>query len=204
MSIHKVLYALVLIGTTAISSRTLAQRANAQPALSTASDKDCTKAAKTVDKGHPAKKLDPARAFLMYCPKQRAEFYVNSFADLRTSRDTAELSRISLESSQVRDGAIFNAVAAVARDASATVEARIYALTTMERLVSPGAYTPVRMLSTVTAGCAVAVESDAGQQAGTTPFPTDALEQLRTMARQLVANVSTPPLLLSAASCINR
>jgi len=183
----------------------------------TITPKDCDNALETMSKDHfDRTKAQSVDAFLTLdrCPNQSVQLRQVSFRELRSSTDTIALSIMLNESADWRDGRIFDAASALARDAGASPAARLFAIAAMERQISPSMYrSPERFLDGPAPDgeilpnggitCSVTAPDHTAQRQGPTPLPSDAREQLRALLDRIEADSSSPAMVRRAARCVH-
>jgi hypothetical protein len=98
---------------------------------------DCRLAMQVVTTGHPAMKIDWAMAFVRECPGLAGNL-ARALREARTSRDTAELNRLTTPADWLRDGALFSTARELLADETASPEARVFAVRVLMWAYVPG------------------------------------------------------------------
>jgi hypothetical protein len=98
---------------------------------------DCRLAEQVIRTGHPAPHLRRAYERARYCPNI-GRAVAEAMNRSRTSNDTALLNAITSPMMNLRDGRVYETAMAVARDRSASVPARVFAIRALVWLLRPG------------------------------------------------------------------
>lgn len=98
---------------------------------------DCRLAVQVVTTGHPAVKTDWAMAFVRDCPDLPSAL-ARSIRELRSSRDTGVLDRLTAPADWLRDGSVYGAAYEVLQDRMASPEARVFAIRVLMWAYLPG------------------------------------------------------------------
>lgn len=205
-------YAIILVGgLSAICTRPAASQDTGRD-FTNDSVKTCEKAADIVRKGHPAHKEQAAWDALVRCGKTGAAATVTAIAQTRVEQDPMALAPFYFRVNQWRDVNIMNAASQIALDPSATVPARVFAVSHLLWLLTPGAIYSYDILTTgavavskpdglhYTPACRHGLASDNSSVTGT-PLPIGFEIPLGTMLNQLAADVSMPLQVRNAAEC---
>ena len=175
--------------------------------------KACDKAADIIEKGDPKHKEVQALRDLLQCGSGGATTTARALADSRTEQDRMALGDFYAVANQWRDADVMNAAVQVARDATATVPARVFAIRHLLWLLTPGAEFNYEALvaGTIvvrsvdgerhTLPCRHGFSSDNSTVTGTL-LPTDFVAQLTSVLNALFADTSVPVPVRNAAECI--
>ena len=98
---------------------------------------DCRLAEQVLRAGHPAPHLRWAGGLARYCPSSGAAV-AEAMNRNRTSADTALLNAITLPMMNLRDGRVYDMALDVARDKTASVPARMFAIRALVWALEPG------------------------------------------------------------------
>lgn len=175
------------------------------------STKACDKAAKTVEKGHPAHKETAALNALVYCGRAGATGVSGALSQSRLENDVSSLEQFYYIADRWRDAEIMNAAMQLSRDAGAAVPARVFAVRHLLKIVQPGSAYSYSALAAgmvpstagngaVTPPCRHGFSSDNGGIVGT-PLPSDFASQIAIALSQLAGDASVPAPVRNAAEC---
>lgn len=169
--------------------------------------KECEKAAKVIDKGHPAHEKRDALKTLLECGKVGATATSAAILDSRTEQDTRVLLDFWNTADGWRDGVVMQAALQVARDGAAATPARVFAIRHLLVLISPGSHYSYGSLTksmdppdTITLTCSVGY-SNHWRSYMSAPLPTDYLTQLEQAFVQIRESPSTPIAVRNATLC---
>jgi hypothetical protein len=169
---------------------------------------DCHLVAQVVMTGFPAAKIEWAFAMVGNCGNEGIHALAVGIASMKSSVDTLFLLNLSRQAGYYRDGGIFESALSVAGDPSASAPARIYALLTMQHIISPrSGNSYAEATSDFDANGSpkcTRLTIDYSHQPvrpGITPLPSNYEEQARDLARRIEADASAPALVRAAAQC---
>lgn len=199
------MWAVVLLGAAVWPLSSLAQDRK--------SEKECIKAAKVIDKGHPAHKQAEALSTLLGCGRTGANATSAAIQDSRAELDTLVLRSFYGLVDGWRDAVVMQAALEVARDASAAAPARVFAIRHLLVLLRPSAqFTYDNLVRSVvipddTSSARSVTSCASGYASGVvdahgTPLPSDYAAQLTQALSQIKAAPSGPTSVRNAASCV--
>lgn len=117
----------------------------------------------------------------------------------RSSRDTAELGRVSDATRGFRDGNLFQTAARIARDAAASPEARVFSFRTLMWSYEPRLELQFAGLVAGTGRCVAGMPFDVATWEGS-PLPGNRRKQVEDVARRVLAS-SPSEQVRNAAAC---
>jgi hypothetical protein len=161
---------------------------------------NCRLAAQILATGEPAIHTQWALDQSWRCP-ETAEALSQRLRAAAGSRDTAALNAITAPAIELRDGRLFEAALAVASDQGATVEARIFAIRTLIHSMRPGGLITYDGLADREGDCYGGGPSVHQQITAGSPLPSDYVERVHTLGRQLMSNTAAPPSIRHAGMC---
>lgn len=176
------------------------------------SEKECDKAAKIIDKGHPAHKQTVALTVLLGCGSTGATATAAAIQDSRAEGDTIVLARLYDLVDGWRDAVVMQAAHQVAGNESAVAPARVFAIRHLLVLLRPSAqFAYGRLVRSVfipddtssaqsVTSCASGYASEREGVHGT-PLPTDYAAQLTQALAQLKSASAAPASVRNAAAC---
>ena len=166
---------------------------------------DCKEAIRNVDRGKPSKTEEWAWATVLGCGAAGGSAARDAWLSLRSESDTSRIAAVYDRLWSFRDAALFDAARAMMADGSARVESRAFsAMFVIAQLFDNLNPEFGYFVSTWPFGvCRIASVSDRTIQTGT-PLPTDAKEQARTVARNVLADSAAPNEVRSAARCVDQ
>ena len=184
------------------------------------SAKACDKAAKTVQKGHPAHKEQAALNTLLTCGSMGATVTAGALAHSGMESDTDVLTSFYFTVNAWRDADIMSAAMQLAGDPGATFQSRVYAISHLLKLLTPGAAWSYGILvagavpsasagvgsgtsggvASVTPPCRHGFSSDNAGNVGT-PLPPGYYTQITSLLGRLATDTSVPMQVQNAAEC---
>lgn len=175
--------------------------------------KTCDKAARIVEKGHPAQKEADAFLTLSGCGTVGANAIAAGLLTYANETDPVVLDAFMSQADNWRDAAIFDAATTLATNGSATPAARVFAVRHLLKLTHPyftysyggltaGDSTTAAPDGTVltTIGCSTALGSESPDRVGT-PLPADYATRIQTTLSSLAASPATPTVVRNAVRC---
>jgi len=166
---------------------------------------DCSRAQRIVSRGGKAADEDWAFAYIVQCGTGGATALVDAMTRLRTSTDTAGLTRAYRPTWWFKDGAVFDKAELLARDPGASVGARVNSIITVITIVGDRMWIPYRRAVQTPENtiCQVDIGAEAFDRPGS-PLPTDFLQRAVQIRTDLLATPSVPLDVKRAANCIAR
>jgi hypothetical protein len=169
---------------------------------------DCRFAAQVITTGHPAPHLQWAHSFIGYCGRaQWADAAASGVRRLRGSTDATALATEWRHLWMLRDSAVFEAAVDIARNRSASTQARVWALRTLANYIDPnGIYGAITDTYTDASGAHPVCVSN--RAAGTVafyegrPLPSDFAGRARATAAMISNEPGEPGTVRTAASCV--
>jgi hypothetical protein len=178
-----------------------------------AHDKDCDKAAKTVQNGHPAHKLTAALNTLSGCGALGGQTTAAAVQGTRLETDTTALEEFYTIADMWRDASVMQAAINLAQDAGASSQARVYAVRHLLRVVRPRSIFRYGNLvrgnvTTVAADSTIAIRPGCRESSvGSVPalvgsqLPPDYRVRIRELLATLASSSSSDIRLQNAAKC---
>jgi hypothetical protein len=166
---------------------------------------DCARAAGVVARADASGgEQQWAHAVVAACPEQIGAALASAVRGSGTRADQSARERISSMARRVRDGRVFEAAAAVARDPAAGAAPRRTALTVLAyQLDRAGYIDPVRLAEARDDEvCPRSYLSHDLPSADGAPLPSGAATTARTLAKALAADSSQPASVRVAARCV--
>ena len=175
-------------------------------------EKECDKAAKVIEKGHPAHKQADALNTLLGCGATGANATSAAIQASRTEQDTVVLRIFYDLVDGWRDAVVMQAALQVARDESAEAPARVFAIRHLLVLLRPSAqFAYGRLARSVSipddtssarsvTSCASGYASERGELHAT-PLPVDFAAQVTQALEQIKGAPSVPTTVRNAAGC---
>ena len=175
---------------------------------STNSIKSCSEATRFVQNGRPAHKQTAAIDYLARCGNAGATVVAGTVASVHDERDLNTLNEFFTLLYAWRDATVMQATITLAQDGSATVPARVFAITNLLRLVNPGyQYSYAKLteegvhaphIPCVHGYASVGTSGAAFGQ----PLPADYESRIGAVLTSLSNDTSQPLAVRNAASCI--
>jgi hypothetical protein len=192
----------------------LSATAGAQTKADKKFQQECEKAAKTIARGNPEKKIEAAFGTLETCRGTLvSEGLAAGLLTYTDESDVNVLQQFMLQLDSWRDAAVLQAAITVAMNSGANGTARVFAVRHLLILSSPytryvyagliaGETTRIASdgMSVSTYGCGTMVGSERGNSVGT-PLPADYESRIRETLAALIASPSTPVIVKNAARC---
>jgi hypothetical protein len=175
-------------------------------------ERDCDKAAKIIEKGHPEKKEEWAYNYITRCGAEGARAVSAGMLTLRQQRDTSVLDAFMWQADNWRDATVMEAATQVATDVGASPEARVFAVRHLIGLLRPqikftyghltasSDSTQANGVVVYEMGCRAALGSE-GADVSATALPTDYVARIRSTLRGLRSDPATPTPVRNAAAC---
>ena len=181
-----------------------------------ANESTCSQAAMIVAKGHPEEKEQWALAALHQCGAAGSQAYANGLTSYRSETDTIALDVFMRGLDQWRDANILSVAVALASDAGATPQARVYAVRHLTRLVNPlffyryGELVRGTTITTdasgdmvvMTSGCRTVIGSVRPPYVGVA-LPADYRTRIRSTLEALASDANAPAQVRNSAKCAN-
>ena len=166
---------------------------------------DCRLAEQVVRTGHPAPKREWALwEIRRHCGASGGRALADAIREHRTSRDTAWLGELTSPAIQLRDGAVFAVSAQIARDRSASPEARVFAIRTLIWSLRPGygiTYDDLAGAGEGSGGCYSHGPELHFQPTDGAPLPAGHASEVQAVAEQILLDAAEPAPVRSAARC---
>jgi hypothetical protein len=201
--------AVLFLATIALPSAITARGTGAQ-----ATAPDCGKAARIIEKGHPAKTDYWAFGAVRRCGALGANALASGLARYATETNVGVLTDFVNEVDKWRDASVFDAAARLALNPSATPQARAFAVRHLLRLVQPKAFytfagltkgadtTKTGELIVYTRGCAAQITGGLDEPLVGSPLPPGYEAQIRSILLSLANSATTPGPVRNAARCL--
>lgn len=185
-----------------ISSRSYAQ-GNSQTTI-----QNCDVAARFVRNGVPSHKQLPALEYLARCGEAGARVLAETILQTRSEDDVDALNAFYQRVQVWRDSSVMEAASHVARDPTAVVPSRIFAIGYLLWLVNPGYQYPYGKLAEGIAvphlPCVAGYTSEHPSTASAgSPLPQNHAARIGTTLHQLSIDPTSPRPVRNAASCID-
>ena len=145
-----------------------------------------------------------AYSMIRRCGIQGGAVIASEMLRRQHSRDLAQLQRVTAVTQELRDGRIFSAARAIARDPAASEPARVFALRTLGWALDPARVMSYGGLSGTTPGarCSegtlISLEIRPGE-----PLPAGYAGQVKSLARTLADSAGMPQTVRRAAACVD-
>lgn len=184
-----------------------------RPAYAQGTSRECQRAARIVEKGHPARRVADASALLAICGAVGANAVAAGMATYTQETDTVALDTFMRSADLWRDAAVMDAATQLATDASATPQARVFAVRHLLILTHPYLHYGYSALATgsvtttesdgtevTTLGCTPGIGSESADRVGT-PLPADYADRIQATLQGLITSATTPAAVRNAARC---
>jgi hypothetical protein len=171
---------------------------------------NCRLALQVIETGNPQPRQEWALQYIPFCaPGERAMAYLARIRQLRQSSSVVNLRR-AMPLGVFRDAALFEAVADLAQDRTASTTARIVALMELSALVGDRYSFPVfegfssglNERGLPRRSCARTNAHPRGREDGATPLPADYAPRVAAIADRIATDEAEPSEIRSAASCV--
>jgi hypothetical protein len=187
-----------------------AARANAQGNPDSVKHRnDCRLAEQTLTTGHPDSKTAWSLQIISSCGADGATALAAAVSSSGSSTDTSFLSNLRQQAGYFTDGDIFAAALGVAGNPAATAPSRVFALLTLQSIITPRSVNTYADATTGLDGNGAPActrmtvsRSEAEILPGATPLPPDYLTQAHTLIVDLQKDASVPALVRAAAQCV--
>lgn len=181
--------------------------ASAAQGKSTNTIKSCGEAACVVRNGRPSHKQTAALNFLLECGPTGAAATIIALEQTRSESELLALTEFYLLMRSWRDAAVMQAALKLARDPGASIPARVHSIAYLLELVHPGRiYGYDALVEGIRSTHVPCVRGLANHSRGSSVgevLPSDYAAQVEAGMRSLIGEVTAPPEVRNAASCVD-